>query len=122
MNARYKEEAKIRKGPNLGQNSPVSSEAPEVGEIIQEHPGFKLLGKSIMRKTQPRQFDIQIADQEKQSEIVETQVMNSMQSLMSMEGIVNIENEEDLEKLLYKKPSPLYSQDLDISDDELSAR
>ena len=41
---------------------------------------------------------------------------------MSMESIVNIENEQELENLLYKKPSPLYSQDLDISEEEFSAR
>ena len=49
MNARYKEEAKIRKGPNLALTSPVSSEAPDGGETVKEHTGFKLLGKSIMR-------------------------------------------------------------------------
>ena len=42
-----------------------------------------------MRKTQ-RQFDIVISDQELPQEIVETQVMNSLQSLKSIDEIVEV--------------------------------
>ena len=48
-----------------------------------------MLGKSLMRKTQ-RQFDIVISDQELPQEIVETQVMNSLQSLKSIDEIVEV--------------------------------
>ena len=52
MKARYKENGKIRKGPNLSLGSPISSDSAEEEQAVKEHPGFKLLGKSLMRKTQ----------------------------------------------------------------------
>ena len=48
-----------------------------------------MLGKSLMRKTQ-RQFDIVISDKELPQEVVETQVMNSLHSLKSLDGIVEV--------------------------------
>ena len=51
-----------------------------------------------MRKTQ-RQFDIVISDQELPQEIVETQVMNSLQSLKSIDGIVEVGAEQEVRDL-----------------------
>ena len=98
MKARYKENGKVRKGPNLSLGSPISSDSAEEEQAVKEHPGFKLLGKSLMRKTQ-RQFDIVISDQELPQEIVETQVMNSLHSLKSLDGIVEVGAEQEVRDL-----------------------
>ena len=54
MKARYKEDGKIHKGIKLSLASPVSSQTGEEDQQVRDHPGFKLLGKSIMRNTHNR--------------------------------------------------------------------
>ena len=74
-----------------------------------------------MRKSQ-RQFDIVISDQELPQEIVETQVMNSLHSLKSLDGIVEVGNGQESRDLQGMQRGPFLSQELELSDEELSAR